>query len=89
MSKLDLNYTQNNFDATRVYPCPMFDKSNVYPKTDTGFAFEPPMNDTFVNDFIFETYNQDGNDSESFIKNDTTNQILNFNNYRFEKKLKK
>ena len=63
LSKLDLNKTQMNFDATSLYPSAMWDQNSVYPKIATGYAFKPHMNDLFVNDFNNQNYNQDGNDS--------------------------
>ena len=41
----------------------MWDKNSVYPKIETGCAFQPHMNDVFVNEFNNQTFNQDGNDS--------------------------
>ena len=38
-------------------------KNSVYPKIETCYAFQPHMNDVFVNDFNNQTFNQDGNES--------------------------
>ena len=59
----DLNKTQMDFDATSLYPSAMWDKNSMYPKIETGYAFQPHMNDVFVNEFNNRTSNQDGNDS--------------------------
>ena len=32
LSKLDLNNTKKDFDATSLYPSAMWDKNSVYPK---------------------------------------------------------
>ena len=34
-----------DFDAKSLYPSAMWDEKSVYPKTDTGYHFEPHMND--------------------------------------------
>ena len=41
----------------------MWDNDSVYPKIESGFGFEPHMNDVFVNDFIIQPLNEDGSDS--------------------------
>ena len=87
MSESNLKNNQLNSDATSSYPNAMYDENIVCPKLETGFAFKPHMNDKFVNDFIYKTFNQDGNDS-AFSKKSTTRLILYFNIYQLEKKLK-
>ena len=52
-----------DFDASSLYPSAMWDKSSVYPKTETGFAFEPRMNNVYVEPFNNQTFNQDGDES--------------------------
>ena len=61
LSQLDLNKIQTEFDATSLYPSAMWDKFAVYPKIETGYAFQPHKNDVFVNEFNNQTFNQDGN----------------------------
>ena len=51
LSKLDLNKTQMCYDATSLYPSAMWDCESVYPKIETGFAFKPHMNKTYVEAF--------------------------------------
>ena len=63
LSNLDLNKTQMDFDATSLYPIAIWDEKSVYPKIETGFAFEPHMNDVYVKAFNNQTFNQDGNES--------------------------
>ena len=63
LSKLDLNGTQMDFDATSLYPSAMWDQNSVYPKTESGFCFKPDMNDVYVEAFKDQTFNQDGNES--------------------------
>ena len=41
----------------------MWDENSVYPKTETGFAFKPDMNDFYAEAFENQTFNQNGNDS--------------------------
>ena len=63
LSKLDLNKTHMDFDATSLYPSSMWDKNSVYPKIETGFAFKPHMNDVYVEAFNNQTFNEDGDES--------------------------
>ena len=63
LSKLNLNKTQMDFDATSLYPSAMWDKNSVYPKIETGFAFKPHMNKTYVEAFNNQTFNEDGDES--------------------------
>ena len=41
----------------------MWDANSVYPKIETGFAFEPDMNKTYVDAFNNQIFNEDGNES--------------------------
>ena len=41
----------------------MWDENSVYPKIETGFAFEPDVIDVCVEAFNNQTFNQDGDDS--------------------------
>ena len=50
------------FDATNFYPSHMWDEKSVYPKTESGFAFKPHLNDVYVEAFNIQTFNQDGNE---------------------------
>ena len=61
--KLDSERTQMDFDATSLYPSAMWDENSVYPKIETGFAFKPHMNTTFVDAFNNQTFNEDGDES--------------------------
>ena len=63
LSKLDSNKTQMDFDATSLYPSAMWVENNVYPKIETGFAFKPHMNTTFVDAFNNQTFNEDSDES--------------------------
>ena len=63
MSKLDLKKTQEDFDATSLYPSAMYDEKSVYCKIETGFTFKPHMNDVYVEAFNNKSFNQDGNES--------------------------
>ena len=55
-----------DFDATSLYPA-MWDEKSIYPKKETGFAFKPHMNDSYVEAFNNQTFNQDGNE-RTFLK---------------------
>ena len=63
MSKLDSNKTQMNYDATSLYPSAMWDKNSVYPEIESGFAFKPHMNNTYVEAFNNQTFNENGDES--------------------------
>ena len=63
LSKLVLNKTQMDFDATSLYPSAMCDKISVYPKIETGFAFKPHMNKPYIEAFNNKTFNEDGDES--------------------------
>ena len=63
LSKLDSNKTQMDFDATSLYPSAVWDENSVYPKIETGFAFKPHMNTTFLDAFNNQTFNEDGDES--------------------------
>ena len=52
-----------DFDATSLYPSATWDENSVYPKIETGFAFKPHMNKTYVEAFNNQTFNQDGDES--------------------------
>ena len=51
-----------DYDASSLYLLAMWDGKSAYPKIETGYAFQPHLNDVFVNEFNIQTFNQDGND---------------------------
>ena len=63
LSKLNSNKTQMNYDANSLYPSAMWDENSVYPKIETGFGFEPYMNDVYVEAFNNQSFNEDGDES--------------------------
>ena len=63
LQKLNLNDVMMDFDATSLYPSAMWDENSVYPKIETGYAFKPQKNKTYVEAFDIQTFNQDGNES--------------------------
>ena len=63
LSKLDLYFSEMDFDSTSLYSSAMWDTSSVDPKIEPGFAFKPRMNDFYVEAFNNKTFNQDGNES--------------------------
>ena len=58
LSKLKLNKTQMDYDATSLYPSALWDEKSVYPKIETGFAFKPHINDIYVEAFSDQTFNE-------------------------------
>ena len=80
LSKLNLNYAQMDFDANSLYPSAMWDDGSIYPKTPTGFAFNPHTNDIFDSDFINQTFDQNGNES-GILKKNTSHQLLYLNTF--------
>ena len=57
-----------DFVATSLYLLAMWDEKTVYPRIETGFAFKPHTNKTYVDAFNNQTFNQDGNEPDIFIK---------------------
>ena len=41
-----------DFDAVSLYPSAMWDKSSIYPRIETGYAYTEDMNDELVEQFI-------------------------------------
>ena len=54
LSKLDLNITQMDFDATSLYPSAMWESNSICPKLEVGYAFKPQMKNLFVGDLIIK-----------------------------------
>ena len=63
LQKLNHNGVMMDFDATSLYSSAMWDENSFYPKIETGFAFKPHMNKTYVDAFNNQTFNQDGDES--------------------------
>ena len=63
LQKLNHNDVMMDYDATSLYPSSMWDENSVFPKIESGFAFKPHMNKTYVDAFNNQTFNQDGNES--------------------------
>ena len=78
-----------DFDATSLYISAMWDGNIVYPKTETGYAFRPHMNDVFVNEVNNQTFNQDGNDSSILKLNFYNPPNLVFQHLPVEEKVEK
>ena len=87
--KLNSNKTQMDYDATSFYASALWDHNSVYPKTETGFAFKPYMNDVYVEAFNIQTYNQDGDESAKLTIKFYNTPDLTLKIYRLKKKLKK
>ena len=52
-----------DFDATSFYLSAIWDKSSVFPKIKTGFAFKPHMNDVYLETFNNQSFNKDSNEA--------------------------
>ena len=63
LGKLDLIEVGLDFHATSLYLKAISDKSPVYPKKQTDFAFAPLMTDIYVEAFDNQNVLQDGNES--------------------------
>ena len=63
LQKLNHNDVMMDFDATSLYPSAMWDEKSVYSKIESGFAFKPYINKTYVEAFNNENFNQDGDES--------------------------
>ena len=50
------------FDVTSLHPSAMWDRKSVYPKKETRAVFKPHMNETHVDAFNNQSFNQDGNE---------------------------
>ena len=89
LSKLDLNKTQMDFDATSLYPSALWDEKSVYPKIETGFAFKPHMNKTYVEAFNNQSFNEDGDESAILTIKYYNPPDLIFQHLPIKKKVKK
>ena len=47
-----------DFDCVSLYPSAMWDKNSIYPKIETGYAFEKHMNDELAEKFNNQTFTQ-------------------------------
>ena len=63
LSKLNSNKTQMDPDATSLYTSAMWGEKSDYPKIETGLAFKPHMNKTYVDAFNNRTFNENGHES--------------------------
>ena len=89
LSELASNKTQMDYDATSLYPSAMLDENSLYPKMETGFAFKPHMNKTYVDAFNNQTFNEDGNESAILRINYYNPPNLIFQHLPVEEKIKK
>ena len=47
-----------NFDCVSLYPSAMWDKASIYPRIETGFAFEIHMNEELIEKLNNQTFTQ-------------------------------
>ena len=87
LQKLDHNHGMMDFDATSLYPSAMWDENSVYPKKESGFAFKPHMNKTYVEAFNNQTFNQDGDESAILRKKYYNPRDLIFQHLPFKEKV--
>ena len=52
-----------DFIGNSLYQSALWDEKSVYPEIESGFAFEPPLNDVYVGTFNDQSFNQDVNES--------------------------
>ena len=57
IEKLDNNENGMDYDGTLLYPSAMWDKSSIYSKKESWFAFKPHMNDVYVEAFNNRSFN--------------------------------
>ena len=58
LQELNLNDLLWDFDAVSLYPSALSDPKSIYPRTETGFAYTPDMNDELVEKFNSQTFTQ-------------------------------
>ena len=58
-----------DFDCVSLYPSAMWGKNSIYPKIETGYAFEKHMIDELVEKYIIQ----------SFIRGPAILKIKNYN----------
>ena len=58
LKQLQLNDLLWDFDCTSLYPSAMWDKSSIYPKIETGYAFTQDLNDELAENFNDQTFTQ-------------------------------
>ena len=63
IQKVTHNDVMVDFYATSLYSSALWDKNSVYPRIKTGFAFKSLMNETYIDAFNNQTFNDDGDES--------------------------
>ena len=89
LSKLISNNIQLDYDPTMLYPSAMWDRKSVYPKLESGFCFQPYMNDIYVEAFSIQIFNQDGDESAILRKKFYNLPNLMFQPLTVKEKVKK
>ena len=57
-----------DFEPTSLYTSAMWDDNSLHPNMETGFAFEPYLNDVSVEAFNIQRFNHKGKES-AIVKN--------------------
>ena len=89
LQKLNLDDVVMEFDATSLYTSAMWDKNSIYPRIETGYAFKPQMNKTYVNAFNDQKISQDGNESAALKLKYNNPPDLIFQHLPVKEKIKK
>ena len=58
IKRIEMIHLLWDFDAVSLYPIAMWDKNSIYPKIETGYAFEKYMNNELVEKFNNQTFTQ-------------------------------
>ena len=88
ITELDLDDIMTDFDVTSLNSSAMYDEKSVYPDIENVFASKPHMNDNYVEEFILQTFNQDGDESASLKTKYYNPPNLTFQHLPVEKKSK-
>ena len=58
IKQLKINELLWDFDCVSLYPSAMWDEASIYPRIETGYAFEKHMNNELVEKFNTQTFTQ-------------------------------
>ena len=58
LKELSLNVLLQDFDGVSLYPSAMSDPESVYPRIESGYAYNPNMNDDLVKKFNIQIFIQ-------------------------------
>ena len=58
LQRMELIHLLWDFDAVSLYPSGMWDQKSIYPRIETGYAYQSDMNDELVEKFNTGNFNQ-------------------------------